>query len=29
VVKAKVTGVATRGGRPISPQVVLEKMGLV
>jgi len=28
VVKAKVTGVATRGGRPISPQVVLEKMSL-
>ena len=28
VVKAKVTGVATRGGRPVSPQVVLEKLGI-
>jgi len=28
VVKAKVTGVATREGRPISPQPVLEKLGI-
>jgi acyl-CoA thioester hydrolase len=28
VVKAKVTGVATRGGRPISPQIILERLGI-
>jgi acyl-CoA thioester hydrolase len=28
IVQAKVTGVATRGGRPVSPAGILEKLGL-
>jgi acyl-CoA thioester hydrolase len=29
IVKAKVTGVATRNGRPVSPVAIAEKLGLV